>query len=216
MSEDPRGLRDIEAWRRAFDSARSTGGGECPHDDVLATLVTGETVSAERARLADHIVVCRRCADTYRALTDLHRAAGHGRLGGNARRLSWAIAAAASVTLAVWVAKPGSREAAPETEVVRAHAAVTRAEPAPGAQLEQPPGVLTWAAQPGATYRVKLFDAAAEPLWEQVSAEPRVVLPPGVRARLTAGAAYFWVVEIQATSGPDRLGPYWFSLRDRE
>ena len=81
--------------------------------------------------------------------------------------------------------------------------------------LSNAPDRFTWTPQESAEgYRVKLFDASGQMLWESERvSKPSVGAPPLVRARLKNGQSYFWVVEVEQPFEKRRLGPFPFSLR---
>ncbi|MGH9382488.1 MAG: zf-HC2 domain-containing protein [Thermoanaerobaculia bacterium] len=208
------------AWREAYQSGMQTGSGACPGNETLAALVLGELSGNERAALVRHVSECRRCAEGYRTLLALHAEAGSML---PRRRMRWpAVAAAAvlavglGVTL-VWLARTGGPGAV--DDAVRGGSVDEKAvDPADGAVLPSPPVALSWPADADATgYRVRLYDSAAEPLWESHPiASSEIELPPSVREDLIAGQAYFWVVEVAGSSTGRRQGPYWFELSEPE
>jgi hypothetical protein len=206
------GGQDTGAWRRAYRSTLAPPSG-CPEDEVLAALVLDELQGEERLRVADHLTGCARCPERYRLLAELHqeaRPAAHRPW----RRGLWLTAAAAAAVIAAgavvrlgWPDRPADELRGPE--------AARSIAPAPDAVLTAPPAELAWAAEPGAEgYRVRLFDARAERLWEgERTASTSQLLPAEVQRRLTPGAAYFWVVEVEGPADRRRLGPFWFQLK---
>ena len=66
---------DVAAWRRAYRSTLAAEPRGCPGDEALAALALGELDGDERARVADHVAPCVRCAGDYRLLAELHREA---------------------------------------------------------------------------------------------------------------------------------------------
>ena len=89
--------------------------------------------------------------------------------------------------------------------------------PAPDSELSAPPRELAWPGAPGATgYRVRLYDARAEPLWESgLLEEPRIEVPTEAISIMEAageGAAFLWTVEIEGPPTRDPLGPFWFRV----
>ena len=212
MDPERRDDGDVAAWRRAY---RSTLPGEpqgCPGDDALAALAVGDLSAEERVRVADHVAGCVRCSGDYRLLAEVHREAQAAR----PRRSPgpWlSIAAAAVVAVAVGVAlRVGP--STPATDHLRGADPARAVTPAPDAKLAAPPAELAWGAEAGAVrYRVRLFDARAERVWEsEPSPAASQPLPPEVRARLTPGSSYFWVVDVEGPGPGRRLGPFWFQL----
>ena len=72
MSDPFRNDLDLKAWRQAYRALQAPGSPACPPDDQLIALVLNEVDVGERERLADHIVQCQRCTDTYRLLVRLY------------------------------------------------------------------------------------------------------------------------------------------------
>ena len=86
--------------------------------------------------------------------------------------------------------------------------------PADGASPRAAPTVLRWPAQPQAeAYRVKLFAADGEALWQSdVVKSNQAPVPESVRSRLQGGKSYFWSVEVRMPLETQRLGPFFFTL----
>jgi hypothetical protein len=72
MSDPFRDDPDLEAWRQAYRALQGPGSLACPRDDELIALVLNEVDARERERLADHLVQCQQCTDTYRLLVRLY------------------------------------------------------------------------------------------------------------------------------------------------
>jgi hypothetical protein len=89
-----------------------------------------------------------------------------------------------------------------------------RVVPAPDLELTEAPTHLAWPPQAGATgYRVVIFDARAERLWESpLLVGPELDVPPEARAVLRTGATYLWLVEVEGQAARRELGPYRFTL----
>ena len=211
----------LEELRASYRQTMTAGSESCPGDEALAALAVGER-DGESAGLADHVVTCRRCAERYRTLRELHRAADR-RATPEARRRRrplravFAVAAMLVVALGLYrfLALPSQEPSPGGTEdPLRASAAGIEVTPADGAALEAPPRSLSWSAQIGAgTYRVLLFDAAAEPLWESEPLDrPRVDLPEPAVEQLRGGGSYFWVVRRSGFAKRRELGPFWFEV----
>ena len=64
---------DLESWRQAYRDLQSRGSPSCPSDEHLIAFVLHEDLGAERERLADHVVSCRRCTALYQVLLRVHR-----------------------------------------------------------------------------------------------------------------------------------------------
>ena len=82
MSDPFRNDPDLEAWRQAYRALQAHGSPACPRDDELIALTLNEVDAGERLHLADHIVQCQRCTDTYRLLVRLHPRADEGQSEG--------------------------------------------------------------------------------------------------------------------------------------
>ena len=184
-------------------------GAYCLDDETVAGLVDGTLGPPARMEAVTHLARCEVCrtavASVAQALADPSVSAEVRRLGRQGRSpsrlaLSAAAAAAAAVILLVsWPPAPPD-----ETELThRAPTITAGAAPAPVA----PVGVvnrartLRWAAVDGADrYRVTLFDAAGQVLYEVETAGASAALPDSVP--LTGGRRYLWKVE--ARLGFDR------------
>lgn len=225
MSPEPEPMShrpdDLAAWRRAYLADLPEGSPACPGEEELAALVLGEVAGDARLRLADHLVACRRCAGIYGTLAELDReataapaGAGRGAASPRRRLVGWAAAAAALLVaagLALFELPAGERRG----EVVRGrHAAMSAAHPPHGARLAAPPRRLAWVAEePGAIYRVVVYDAESVPWWESArTREPALALPAAVRDRLAAGGTFYWRVRIESERGASATPLYRFEV----
>jgi hypothetical protein len=206
---------DLGAWREAYRTGLEPTPRGCPGEEALADLVTGEIAEVTRARVADHLVRCARCADDYRTLSTLHREAARPASG----RRWWIPALAAAAALAAvalllpWA--PGERGGAEgaRPSPLRGRPAVA-VEPRDGAVLDAIPSRLTWSAQLAATgYVVRLYDASGARLWSASSTAPTIDLPDALPGTPGAAGEYYWTVEVQGTVVISKLGPYWFEVR---
>lgn len=82
---------------RTYQDLQSEGSAQCPSAETLAALTLGELPAAERERLADHAVGCRRCSRDAQILLRTHQEASH-RLSSRFVRARW-LGIAAAVTL---------------------------------------------------------------------------------------------------------------------
>jgi anti-sigma factor RsiW len=214
---------DVAAWRRAYRDGLPEGSPDCPSEEELVSLVVGEASADERARLADHLVACARCAATYRTLGDLHREASSagrraGRVTWTQRRLVvWAAAAVllVAVGVALRVAPVRLPTGGPQGEVMRGRPLTAApVEPEQGARLATPPRRLAWKAEDaGATYRVVLYDVESVPIWESDrTSEPALALPSTVQDRLARGGTFYWRVRVESERGPGVSPLYRFEV----
>ena len=226
MTDESLSDEQLAGWRAAYRQTMAGGSEACPEDETLAAVAAGEEGGEARQHTADHIVSCRRCADRYRTLRELHLEA-QGRLGTVPQRsASWqlygGLAAAALVFLALGITRflPQVMGTSPGVSPVRggqhSSVAVEGLSPVDGAVLERPPAELRWPEQTGASgYRVRLFDALAVPLWASDSRDDaRIEIPATVAERLEPGSAYFWVVRVLGRSERRELGPFWFEVAE--
>ena len=206
---------ETQLLRQAHEGLRSPGSAACPDAEDLAALAIGET--ANRERIADHVVSCRRCGANYRILLDLHKEASPP-LRPRVSALAWiavasvALAAAAGVLLFLRAGRgTGGEEAIRGTAASRIALSVV---PAAGATLGEPPTRLAWPGQKSAEgYRVKLFGASGETLWESERVSRPSIDIPHAALSFEKGRRYFWTVEVETPLEKTRLGPFWFTLR---
>ena len=87
MSDPFRNDLDLKAWRQTYRAMQAPGSPACPPDDQLIALVLNEVDAGERERLADHIVQCQCCTDTYRLLVRLYPSAAEAQSEGSSATL---------------------------------------------------------------------------------------------------------------------------------
>ena len=211
MTEPEQGP-DAADLRKAYHALQERGSDGCPPPETLAALATGELAGDERKRIADHVIRCRTCSEAAQILLQTHAEAGSRPDTRSPRMIRYAALAAAAVVAVVAVRLLMSPQGGPSVQ--RGPSASAQVEPADGASLSGAPDGFRWPAEPDAeSYRVKLFDDTGEPLWQSdPTRETRVALPPSERARLKAGKAYFWNVEVEGRLEKKRLGPFRFRL----
>ena len=207
--------RETTLLRQAYNRLRSPGSVACPDAQDLTALAIGET--ADRERIADHIVSCRQCGADYRILLDLHEEASAPLRSRTSARAWIAVAAVALAAAAGALLFLRAGRGAGDGEAIRGSAASQIAAPvvpAAGATLAKPPARLTWPGQGSAEgYRVKLFGASGEKLWESERvSRPSIDLPLAALS-FENGRRYFWTVEVETPLEKTRLGPFWFTLR---
>ena len=208
MNRDP--LSD--AYRRV----QEPGSPACPTPEILTDLALGTTAGEERARIADHVVSCRRCSEDVQLLLATNREARREPDVPSGRR-RW-LAVAAAVVLAVLAGGlVVLRQRAGVESADRGTAMQATGELPPNASaLADPPALFEWPAAPQAeSYRFKLFRDSGDALWESdpVTA-PHVEIPPERRASMEGGRSYYWVVEVEGPLEKARLGPFTFRVSE--
>jgi len=198
---------------RAVYSSLPREAGPCPSPEELAALAIGDAPEAERARLADHVVACARCAADWRILSETHRESAPQ----PARGIRWLPIAAAAAVLAI-VGFLVFRAVPERSEAVRGRATATEGAVVPkaGSRLDVAPREFSWTPPAGATsQRFRLFDASGKRVWEsEPLTEAKTALPDAVGAKLTDGS-YFWTVDVETAAGAEKLGPFPFDLARR-
>ena len=181
---------------------------DCLDDDTIAALAAGTVDGTARGRALAHLAGCARCrhavASVARALTDPVVAREVAAAERRARRLPYRLAlSAAAAAILLLLAGPRLLELG---RPVHRAPPLTGTVPVPAS----PVGVvanadtLRWLALPGADrYRVTLFDAAGQALYETQLAGTVTVLPDTVV--LVAGRPYLW--KVAARTGWDRWSP---------
>lgn len=179
---------------------------DCLDDDMVAAIAEGMLGEEDRETALRHLAVCVRCrsqvAGVARALADPGIAQEAGTSGSARRRLragwrGWAtVAAAAMLLLFAWPR---------EYELEHRSAPITSA-PAPTAVA--PVGTVAdarsfqWTPVDGADrYRIVVFDADAELLYETELTGTVAALPDSVLVRLVPGEIYSWRVEARVDFG---------------
>jgi hypothetical protein len=193
----------LDLLRHRLDaSTRETP--ECLDDATLAALAEGALDAAARTALLPHLAACPRCrrvvASVARTLGDPAVAREVAAVVGRGRRpllrIGVPAAAAAAILLALavprWVNDRSGHRGPP--------GAVVPSPLAPVGTVAEATA-LRWAAVVGADrYRVILFDAAGQALYETQLSDTVVSLPDSVA--LAPGRLYLWKVE--ARTGWDR------------
>ena len=219
MSE-PQPDRDLPFLKAAYRDLQDPGPGGCPLPDALVALAIGER-SPDSARVADHVLVCRRCTDDLQLLLRTHAEASAAGLASRSTVRPWLFAAAAAAlalvlggVLLVRLPVAGSRR---DTNVERGSGRQdgVLVTPRAGAVLDRAPEEFGWPLESGSgRYRIKLFDRSGETLWQsEETPVNRVRLPASVRDRLRSGESYFWTVDAGPASDSKRMGPFPFTLR---
>lgn len=209
-----------EAFRRRTATGELPGP-DCLTPEELEGLALGEATAADRGRLADHLVACRRCSQLVQELSSLSGWASAAAAAHPPFPISRWLAIAALVVLAIGVlvlfsggrVAPGGGAGPPGT--VRGGSGVV--VPASGARLSDPPASFEWPAQAGAAgYRLRIFDDGARPFWTSGPLTASACrLPDGVAERLAAGRGYSWAVDVEGDVRTRELGPFTFRLEAR-
>jgi hypothetical protein len=209
-------VTDEKPLREAYRELQATGSDACPTDEDLAALALGELEPARRDALADHVVGCRRCAESVGILLETHREASDRKAKDSRRRRWIPLAAAAAAIAVIGLLLARSPASSPSAERGRAER-VPGLVPADGAELADPPARFAWPPSERAeAYRLKIYRDSGDAAWAgAATAAPFLELPPDARARLSAGGAYYWVIEVESSSGTSRLGPYSFRIAPR-
>jgi anti-sigma factor RsiW len=201
--------------RSVYRELQTAGSEACPGDDDLAALVLGELPPERRDAVADHAVACRRCAKGAAILLETRREtaalAGSGPAPERRRWIAIAAAAAAIAVIALLIGRPADR--GPSVERGRGDRTAGFV-PADGAELTEAPTRFAWpAVERAEAYRLRIYRDSGEPAWASAAiAAPSVDLPPETRAHLAKGGSYYWVVEVEGSSGTSRLGPLSFRV----
>jgi hypothetical protein len=201
--------------REAYRALQTEGSAHCPADEELAALAVGELSAPRRTELADHVVACRRCAESAAILLETHREIGGSQLLRSAsprrRWLSLAAAAAALAVIGLLVGRSADRPASVDRGLP---AQISGIVPADGSELAAPPVRFAWPPPDQAEgYRLKLYGDGGELAWQsdRVAASAADV-PPAVGSRLEAGRSYYWVVDVDGPARQARLGPFTFRI----
>lgn len=203
--------------RAAYRALQAEGSAQCPADEELAALVVGEIEPPRREELADHVIACRRCAESAGILFEAHReAGGHPAPGVSTRRrwLSLGAAAAALAAIGLLVTRSADRPVSIERG---RPARVSGLSPADGSELNAAPTRFVWPPRDQAEgYRLKLYGDGGDLVWESDrAAAPAADVPPAVGSGLEAGRSYYWVVDVDGPIEQTRLGPFSFRLAGR-
>jgi hypothetical protein len=212
MQSQPRdsldALRDaLQALEAGFPAALTT----CLDADVLAACAAGTLPAELRPAALGHLAECRDCRLTMASLARALESPAvraelaslpDGRAARGDDRLRFALPAAAAAAAVLFVALWTGGGPPPEP-AHRAPAITAADNPEPISPLGAARRVdaLRWSAVPGVDrYRVTLFDAVGQMLFEADLQDTLVLLPDTIG--LLPGRAYFWKVE--ARTGWDR------------
>ncbi len=220
MNEVPR-IRELyaEQWRGPEPPS--------PHleEETWERLACDELSPAEHQVALDHITACPECASTFRGLAMLSREAHEfdkSALGMRAgtesqnvgfrrsrshrpSRLFLGSLLATAAALLIFIALPVNRpkennEPDRITDALRARPESQPIPAAPVGPVSEPPVAFSWEGVPGASrYRVELFSAEAEPLWQSGLVETTSLDFPADLA-LEPGR-YYWQVRAFPSEG---------------
>ena len=209
-------MTDENPLREAYRALQAPGSSACPTDEDLVALALGELEPRRRDALADHVVACRRCAQTTGILLETHREASHRTAKASPRRRWIPLAAAAAAIAIIGLLIGRTPASSPSVERGRAEH-IPGVVPADGAELPDAPARFGWpSAERAEAYRLKIYRDSGDAAWASAATvAPSLELPPEARARLAAGGAYYWVIEVEGSSGASRLGPFSFRIAAR-
>lgn len=200
-------------WR---DATRPVDSSACPPAQALDSLVLGTTPPAERAALLEHAANCAACSAALAAL-DALQAQDRERAAARPRRttMTYALAAAAAIVLALGAILSLPRLAAPpgDTTPLRGPATGSALEPAARARLAATPRQLRFEGMAdAASARVRILAHDGSEVWISPVVHGNVVdLPDALRAQLDAGGSFAWEVLPEDPATPP-LGPFWFTV----
>lgn len=166
--------------------------------DEIAAYVDRATSVEARASMEGHLFACAACRAEVAEVSRILRTTPHR---GGVRRRTWVPAAAAAVLALLWVGPRAVREL--QRSPHREEAVTTTVAPRPIMPIGSVPtaSALTWSSVPFATtYRIRLFDADGNPLWEREVADTVAAIPDSIAVR--SRISYYWRVEAQ--TGFDR------------
>lgn len=173
----------------------------CPYDGgslVVADYLAGRLSDAEARAFEEHSFACDRCFHELQRATELRAAAeSDGATAGmtdlaaaRPRRLAWAalgMAAAVTLALGIWFTQPVPDAPRPDERVYRDATQGGRMLPLKVSR-DGDSVTLSWPSVDRADrYRVRVWNAGGEPLFEQDATEPTATLPVS-RWRDAAGA----------------------------
>lgn len=204
--------------RRAFAAGSERAAGPCPDADRLWAAASGELPPAERRALIDHTARCAACAEDFRIVAALVRAAPAARPAAPAaqalpfrarpagRRLLGALAA--MLLLGVLIAGLLGRRPAGPPEVYRGgEAAIVSLLGEPPA-LARGDAVLRWKGPQGARFAVTVTTADLRLVASAADlTESSYRLPPEALREVPAGAPLDWRVDALLPDGRQIVSP---------
>ncbi len=206
---------DLE--QRFRDALPDTGEGDCPPADTFWAAASGELPFDQVRALVDHGARCARCAEAWRILADVRRAAVESArvdaqpapprpLAPAAPAEAWArrralvpLAGAALAATVVWAVLRPSPPGSPAVERGNGAAISLRAESPPVQSAND--ALLRWSEVPGASsYNVTVLTPDLVVVHQAVGVSARELrLPEGVRQR--AGGGLLWNVDAVLPDG---------------
>lgn len=166
-----------------------------PHLDpeAIAAYVDNDQRAEGYAAIEAHLAVCAACRAEAAEVSHILRTAPHRR---GLRPRIWIPAAAAAAFALLWIAPSALRDRTGSPH--REEAITTTVPPRPIAPVGTVglASALTWSSVPFAnTYRVRLFDADGNRVWERESSDTVAVIPDSIA--LQSARSYYWRVEAQ-------------------
>jgi len=207
------------------DTDRALQGRDCPDNERIFDAVAGTLPVSERRKLIAHTSVCGACAQAWRVALELQRAMPAD-TSSNVRQLpararfptrapTWALAAAAAVTLALGVAwllpllDGPFGGGMPDQPVLRGveDQAIELLIP-DRTEINREALVLSWrSAEEVIQYRVRISDAELNVLYASATSQTRLRIPPEVLASVDTGAELFWQVTAELPDGETARSP---------
>ncbi len=195
-------VRKIEAVFATLRSGETIGQAtpECLDEDLLAAFADGSLDGDAREKGLQHLATCGHCrravASLASALNDPTVAAAAGKGRGSVRRwtrLAVPAAAAAVLAIAILTRQVGDGRP-PVTHRAPPITATAQPEAISPVGAGSRPDRVRWSAVAGAElYRVTLFQADGQALYEVETRDTAVALPDSLQ--LTSGHSYLWRVE---------------------
>ncbi|MGI9328876.1 MAG: hypothetical protein ACR2PZ_26910 [Pseudomonadales bacterium] len=206
--------RELAAYRDAYGHILKNNAEQGPSDDELAALVTGELDDDARDRIARQMLSSQQAIEKHKILQELHQQAAKRRpLPQKWPRVA-GIAATLVVAFSVWQFLPPESQVTTQRGDKLESIGQTASSPSGNVALEAAPTAYQWRAEPGAhRYRVQVFDAAAQQLWQSDwTTGTQLPAPTDGELSFPYDKRYFWVVEIDGSAARRSLGPYWFRI----
>jgi len=206
------------AWEA--DTHRALQGHDCRDNERIFDAVTGTLPVKERRELIAHTSVCGACAQAWRVALELQRAkpaestTNVHQLPTRPRFPTWALAAAAAITLALGVAwllplLGGPFGGVPDQPVLRGTEDQTIELLIPDhTEINRDALVLSWrSAEDVIQYRVRISDAELNVLYATATSETSLRVPAGKLESVDASSELYWQVTAELSNGETARSP---------